>query len=482
MARSVFSDSNIESFYHLRDGLRPGQLCNGMACFVARDLNPERWSAACAQKPRLYCLGKCYAAPSCVDDESRPSVVSHAKETIVLSRILKGGVKSMQKYVSSGGYQTLQLAQTRPPEEIIREIEQSGLRGRGGAGFPTGKKWRAVYSQEATEKFVIANGDEGDPGSFIDRIIMEEDPHSLIEALAIAAYAVVASKGFIYIRNEYPKAVQIVEQAVDEARAAGILDSLELEVVKGKGSYVCGEETALINSIERNRGEAKVRPPYPHQSGLHQKPTLVNNIETLANIPWILQNGGSAYRELGFSKSRGTKVISLNSLFTNPGLYEVDFGIPVRAIVEQFGGGLRSGKLKGVLIGGPLAGIIPPDLLDTSFGFEELESIGAAVGHGGVIAFDESISIVELLHHVFAFGSFESCGKCIPCRAGTGRIHEILDEVLSFGAATKRKKQELSEIISLMRNLSLCGFGSGLADFAGSVLRYYGKELEECFL
>lgn len=474
--------ADIESFYHLPFGLKPTQVCNGMACFVARKKKPARWSLACAQNARVYCLGKCYAAPAAVHETSRPSIKIPAREGIVLQRIAQGSARRIAEYVSAGGYTSLELARHRLPGDLIAAIELSGLRGRGGAAFPTGKKWRAVSGQHSDEKFVIANADEGDPGAFVDRMILEDDPHCLIEAMVIAGYAIGARRGYIYIRNEYPEAVVIVAHAIQEARQAGVLSDFDLEIVVGKGSYVCGEETALMNSIEQKRPEVRIRPPYPTQSGLYGRPTLINNVETLANIPWIVANGGDAYRSLGFSKSRGTKVICLNSLFCRPGLYEVDFGIKVRTIVEEFGGGLRDGALKGVLIGGPLASIIPPDLLDTPFGFEELQSIGASVGHGGVIAFDEDTSILELLHHVFAFGAYESCGKCIPCGAGTQRIHEILDQILQDGATSRRTNVELREILKVMRSASLCGFGTGLADFSESVIRFYGKELEECFL
>jgi NADH:ubiquinone oxidoreductase subunit F (NADH-binding) len=476
------SGAHVESFYHLPSGLKSSQVCNGMACFVARKQNHERWSVACGQSTRVYCLGKCYAAPAAVHENSRPSVKIFAREGIVLKRISQGGARRIAEYLSAGGYISLELARHGFPEDIITAIELSGLRGRGGAAFPTGKKWRAVRAQHSDEKFVIANADEGDPGAFIDRMILEDDPHCLIESMLIAGYAIGARTGYIYIRNEYPEAAVIVAQAIQEAREVGVLGDFELEIVVGKGSYVCGEETALMNSIEQRRPEVRIRPPYPTQSGLYGKPTLINNVETLANIPWIIANGGEAYRSLGFSKSRGTKVISLNSLFCRPGLFEVDFGVKVRTIVEEFGGGLCNGKLKGVLIGGPLAGIIPPYLLDTPFGFEELQSIGASVGHGGVIAFDEDTSILELLHHVFAFGSYESCGKCVPCRAGSQRIHEILDDILQNGVALQRTNAELARIVMVMRSASLCGFGTGLADFAVSVMRFYGKELEECFL
>jgi NADH:ubiquinone oxidoreductase subunit F (NADH-binding) len=336
---------------------------------------------------------------------------------------------------------------------------------------------------------VIANGDEGDAGAFVDRIIMEEDPFAVIEGLTLAAYAIGAQRGYIYVRAEYPDADESMRQAVEEAKANGFLGNrilgtdfnFEVEVISGKGSYVCGEETALIRSIEKLRPEPKIRPPFCSERGLFSRPTVVNNIETLVNIPWIVLNTSEAFASYGFSKSRGTKVVSMNSLFRRPGLYEVEFGIRVRDIVEEIGGGLRQGTLKGVIIGGPLAGIIPPELLDTPFGFEELRKIGASVGHGGVIVFDERTSIAELVHHVFAFGAYESCGKCTPCRLGTQRIAEILGTVMRGEKAPEEQRQEFLDIVNVLKVASFCAHGTGLAEFADSIHRYYRKELDACF-
>jgi formate dehydrogenase iron-sulfur subunit len=461
-----------------------------MACFAARHLNPDRWQEASSQSPRVYCLGKCYAAPSSITEDFRPIVEVHVPESVVLANIADGDARTTATYIQRGGYQALEKALGLSSEDVVRTVEVSALRGCGGAGFPTGKKWRAVFQQSSTEKFVIANADEGDPGAFIDRFIMEDDPHRLIEAVAIAGYAVGAQKGYIYLRNEYPQAYLILQQALDEAHSKGFLGekilrtdfSFDIEVVLGQGSYMCGEETALINSIEGKRPEARSRPPYPTEHGLFGKPTLINNVETLAAIPWIILHGGYVYKELGFSRSRGTKVVSLNSLFRRPGLYEVEFGISVRRIVEDLGGGLRSGDIKGIIIGGPLAGIIPPELFDTPFGFEELRAIGASVGHGGVVAFDEYTSILELIHHVFDFGAYESCGKCMPCRLGSRRIEQIFGKTLKGGNTSIKEKTEVDEILSALAMTSLCGLGTGLAEFAESALRYYEKELKPCFV
>ncbi|MBL8151270.1 MAG: NADH-quinone oxidoreductase subunit D, partial [Blastocatellia bacterium] len=398
------------TFYHLKNISLSDKVCQGTACFVARHLNQELWKQAERQLCKIFCLGKCYAAPATTQEATLPKIEIKSSQSIVLRRIQNG--RSLERYVEAGGYRVLKEVLQQKPSEIIESLRLSNLRGRGGAAFPTWKKWQAVASMQADRKYVVVNADEGDSGAFIDRFIIENDPHCLIEAALIAGYTVGANQGFIYLRKEYPQALSILSEAIKEAHQAGMLGAyignssfnFDIEIVVGEGSYVCGEETALLNSIEGKRPTAHYRPPYPTQAGLWGKPTLINNVETLANIGWIVENGGEAYAKIGFSKSQGTKVVSLNSLFHNPGLYEVDFGIPVRTIVEEFGGGLKTGDLKGVIIGGPLAGIIPPDLLDTRFGFEELRAIGASVGHGGVVAFDQKTSIIELMHHIFSFG------------------------------------------------------------------------------
>jgi NADH:ubiquinone oxidoreductase subunit F (NADH-binding) len=480
---------HTDSFYRLLPGTSREQHCRGTACFVARHRNSERWLAALSAEQRVYCLGNCFAAPASSGDAARPRMKILSREPIVLGPIIDGPISSLAASAARGGYRALEEALSRPPAELVSAVELSGLRGRGGAGFPTGKKWRAGAEQRGPEKFVIANADEGDPGAYIDRFLIEDDPHRLIEAMTIAGYAVGVAKGYIYLRKEYPQARVALEQALLEARRESFLGerifhsefSFDVELVIGQGSYVCGEETALLNSIEGRRPEVRLRPPYPSEAGLFGKPSLINNVETLVNIPWIVRNGGEAFRRLGFSNSRGSKVLSLNSLFRTPGLYEVDFGITVRQIVEDLGGGLKAGTPKGVIIGGPLAGIIPPHLFDTPLGFEELAGIGASVGHGGVIAFDEHTSIADLVHHVFDFGAYESCGKCTPCRLGSRWIERLFQEILENDRVPARKRKEFDEVVSALAMTSLCGLGTGLADFARSVLRHYAEELKPCF-
>ena len=460
----------VESFYHLRGCDLAGRACQGTACFVARN---SRGEAQPCEDPRVYCLGRCFEAPAVGISWARPHIEVHSREAVVLKRLVEGGARSLDDYWRGGGYHALEAARAAPPEAVLDAVEKSGLRGRGGAGFSTGRKWRTAVAQKSSPKYIVANADEGDAGAFSDRFLMEDDPHALIEGMAIAAHAIGAARGWIYLRHEYPAARSSLERALAEARDAGILGrGFDIEVFIGHGSYICGEESALLLSIEGRRPEVVARPPYLTEHGIFGQPTVANNVETFATVPWIIEHGGGAYQAFGFSKSRGTKLVSLNSLFARPGLYEVEFGIPVRRIVEEIGGGLRAGALKGVIIGGPLAGIIPPRLLDTPFGFEELAAIGASAGHGGVIAFDERTSIAALVRHVFSFGAYESCGKCTPCRLGTRRIEEIF---------AKADDGEWREIVSALKWTSLCGHGMGLAAFAESVMRYYGEEVASCF-
>lgn len=502
---------SVESFYHLRDAAAEATLeatldataatdhrCRGLACFVAGHLNPERWSQALSQPDAIHCLGRCYAAPAAApapaaasdsaatpaanSDPARPRVEIHAPAAVVLENVARGGARDIGAYLVSGGYRALEKALHMEPAEVVEEIAASGLRGRGGAGFPTGAKWRAVAGSRSAARFVIANGDEGDPGAYIDRFIMEDDPHRLIEGLAIAAYATGAAQAYIYVRWEYPAAADALRQALAEAGRGGFLGrnilasgfSLQVDLVSGRGSYVCGEETALINALAGKRPEPMPRPPYPTERGLFGQPTLVNNVETLANVPWIMLNGGKAFRSLGFSRSHGTKAVSLNSLFRRPGLYEIEFGTPLRRIVEDIGGGLITGPLKGLLIGGPLAGVVPPEALDTPFGFEELQAIGADVGHGGIIAFDEHTRARELFRQVAAFAAFESCGKCTPCRLGSRRLVAILDRETEPAADSG----EIDDILAALEAASLCGLGTGLARLGHSLIRHYAREFQ----
>lgn len=424
----------------------------------------------------MYCLGRCYDAPAAADDTTEPRVEIACATSILLGRCVDGGAADLTAYRRSGGYEGLPRARSIGVGATLAEVEASGLRGRGGAGYRTADKWRTARSQPAGARVVVVNADEGDAGAYIDRVLLERDPHAVLEGAAIAAFAVGAEHAYVYVRREYPAASAALRAAVTEAEHAGILGGpgLTVTVMEGGGSYVCGEETALLNAIEGRRPMARARPPYPAERGLFGQPTVVNNVETLANVPWILRYGGAAYAALGSGTSRGTKAVSLNSLFARPGLYEVEFGIPLREIVEDIGGGV-AGELRGVMVGGPLAGVVPPSQLDVPFAFDALRDIGATVGHGGILAFDASTAIVDLVRHVFRFGAYESCGACTPCRVGAARIERLFEAPLSAPART-----EWESIVAALAATSLCGHGTGLADFARSIITHYGAELTGC--
>lgn len=472
------------SFYHLAHPPATGHACQGLACFAARHDAPQRWSAASSDTPPLYCVGQCFRGPAAWGDDD-PTPVT-ARRAVLLTHVGAGGMRDIGTYRKGGGGQALQRALTLQRDALIGQIVRSGLRGRGGAGFPTGRKWQAVADAKAPRKYLVVNADEGDPGSFSDRLLLEDDPFRLIEACMIAAVAVGAAEGFIYLRQEYAAAQTILQAALAQARAHGWLGhplpgcehSFDLTLVVGRGSYLCGEETALLNSLEGRRPNVRVRPPQITEQGLWGAPTLVNNVETLCAVPWIITHGAEAYAALGHGRSRGTKLLSLNSLFRRPGLYEVEFGITLRQIVEDLGGGLRRGRLMGVMVGRPLAGLIPPSLLDTPLEYEAMQAIGGAVGHGGVIAFADDTSIAELMAEVFRFGAGESCGTCTPCRLGSAELARMSADAK---AGIKGDGARWRALVEALAAGSLCGHGRGLADFARSLERHYPREVAACF-
>lgn len=474
MVKPMADRRNDDSFYHLAETKIGTQRCQGAACFVARHRNPKGWEEAEATEPRVYCLGRCYEAPATAMDTGDPDIHIACDTPVILRRIAQGTSSDLDAYCADGGYGGLSRALEQGADKVLESIEASGLRGRGGAGYPTGRKWRAASRQPARSRVVVVNADEGDPGAYIDRLLLERDPHAVLEGMAIAAVAVGAGQAYFYVRREYQDALAAVRTAVAEACKAGVMGesmlgtgiSLSVTVVEGKGSYVCGEETALLNALEGRRPAPRIRPPHPVEHGLFGAPTVVNNVETLAAVAWIMRNNEKPYAALGYGLSRGTKVVSLNSLFQRPGLCEVEFGLPLREIVENLGGGLSDGDLHGVLVGGPLAGVVFSDDLDVPFEDSSLRRLGAGVGHGGVVAFDHRTSLSDLVHHVFRFGAFESCGLCTPCRVGAARIEALF---APGPAAMVGARREWLETIDALVGASLCGHGRGLADFACSI-------------
>ncbi|MEC4895069.1 MAG: NuoF family protein [Oscillatoria sp. PMC 1051.18] len=389
------------------------------------------------------------------------------------------------EYLAVGGYQSLyQVLYEMTPAEVVNEIMKSGLRGRGGAGYPTGLKWQTVAKMPPGQKYVICNGDEGDPGAFMDRSVLESDPHRVLEGMAIAGYAIGADRGFIYVRAEYPLAITRLQKAINQAKGQGILGTqifgspfdFRIDIRVGAGAFVCGEETALIASVEGKRGTPRPRPPYPAVSGLWGEPTLINNVETLANIPTIIKKGADWFASIGTEKSKGTKIFSLTGKIEYNGLIEVPMGISLREIIEEMGGGIpNGGKVKAVQTGGPSGGCIPPDALDTPVDYESLAKLGSIMGSGGMVVMDEETSMVEVAKFYMGFCQEESCGKCIPCRVGTVQIHELLNRILNQ-EATPTDLQKLEQLCQMVKQTSLCGLGQSAPNPVLSTLQYFQDE------
>ena len=393
----------------------------------------------------------------------------------------------IDEYIGRNGYEALgKVLKSMTPDDVIQIILDSGLRGRGGGGFPTGKKWQLARNlvKDADQKYVCCNADEGDPGAFMDRSVLEGDPHVVIEAMAIAGYAIGATQGYIYIRAEYPIAVQRLQIAINQAREYGLLgknifDSgfdFDLDIRLGAGAFVCGEETALMTSIEGNRGEPRPRPPFPAESGLFKKPTVLNNVETYANIPQIILNGADWFASMGTEKSKGTKVFALGGKIHNTGLVEVPMGTTLREVIYEIGGGIPNGKaFKAAQTGGPSGGCIPAEHLDIPIDYDNLIAIGSMMGSGGLIVMDEDNCMVDIAKFFLQFTVDESCGKCTPCRIGTKRLYEMLEKITS-GNATMEDLDKMEKLCYYIKNNSLCGLGQTAPNPVLSTLRYFKNE------
>jgi NADH:ubiquinone oxidoreductase subunit F (NADH-binding)/NADH:ubiquinone oxidoreductase subunit E len=487
-------------------GDRHVRVCTGTACFAAgggahlgaisealdAPIGGVAADGSVSLQP-VYCLGYCYGGPAALDGErpcAGPNLVdqlteraesrdpeipvsTEVEEPVVLAGIAGTGPAAWsvwESVIASGDL-----------ERVGREVKESGLRGRGGAGFPAAVKWGSA-SEAPTDgpRFLICNGDEGDPGSFVDRLLMERDPDRVLEGMALAALASKATHGIAYVRSEYPRARDALLAAVAAARAAVRLGTdvqgsgvdFDIEVFEGAGSYVAGEETSLIHSIEGLRGEVAARPPYPTDRGYLNRPTVVNNVETLSAVPWIVDRGGAAYWQLGVGASRGTKVVCLNERFHSPGAYEVELGTPLRRIFEDLGGGMRDGAEVGsIQVGGPLGGFIGPGDLDAPLTFEAMREIGADLGHGSLIAIDGQIDGDALRRHFWRFAASESCGTCAPCRLGTRRGLELAE-----GGGDPDAAGAVDEMLATMERGSLCAFGRGVPPVVRSIDRVYGKQ------
>ncbi len=393
--------------------------------------------------------------------------------------------ENIEEYIAVEGYEALGRVLTEmKPEEVIDVVLKSGLRGRGGAGFPTGMKWKFAAASPGPVKYVACNADEGDPGAFMDRSVLEGDPHALIEAMAIAAYAIGANQGYVYVRAEYPIAIHRLQIAIDQAREYGFLGKdifgsgfdFDMEMRFGAGAFVCGEETALMTSIEGNRGEPRVRPPFPAVKGLFGKPTVLNNVETYANIPQIFVHGADWFASMGSEKSKGTKVFALVGKITNTGLVEIPMGTTLREIIEEIGGGIPNGKkFKAAQTGGPSGGCIPASLIDTPIDYDNLIAIGSMMGSGGLIVMDEDTCMVDIAKFFLEFTVDESCGKCTACRIGTKRLWEILDKITS-GNGEMSDLDRLEELCYYIKANSLCGLGQTAPNPVLSTMRYFRDE------
>jgi bidirectional [NiFe] hydrogenase diaphorase subunit len=395
--------------------------------------------------------------------------------------------EQIEEYIATGGYRALHhvLHEMTPPA-VVDTLVASGLRGRGGAGYPTGLKWATVAKSSGERKFVVCNGDEGDPGAFMDRSILESDPHLVLEGMAIAAYAVGAEQGYLYVRGEYPLAIHRLEIAIRQAKKYGLLGSqifespfnFRVDIRIGAGAFVCGEETALMASIEGRRGTPRPRPPYPAERGLWGYPTLINNVETFANVAPIIANGAEWYAAIGTGKSKGTKVFALTGKIRNTGLIEVPMGITLREIVEELGGGTPDGSpVKAVQTGGPSGGCIPARLFDTQVDYESLAQVGSIMGSGGMVVMDEATRMIDVAEFYMQFCMDESCGKCIPCRVGTAQMCRLLGKIRA-GDATPADLERLKELCQLVKTASLCGLGQSAPNPVLSTLRYFPEEYE----
>jgi len=408
-----------------------------------------------------------------------------AQKRVVLRNCGVIDPENIEEYIAMDGYQALgKVLTTMTPEDVIQVVKDSGLRGRGGGGFPTGVKWALCAPNKAPQKYVVCNADEGDPGAFMDRSVLEGDPHVVVEAMAIAGYAIGATQGYVYVRAEYPIAVKRLQIAIDQAHEYGLLGdnifgtgfSFDLHIRLGAGAFVCGEETALMTSIEGNRGEPRPRPPYPAVKGLYNSPTVENNVETFANIPQIILKGAEWFASMGTEKSKGTKVFALGGKIKHTGLVEIPMGTTLREIIENIGGGIPNGKkFKAAQTGGPSGGCIPVSLIDTPVDYDNLTAIGCMMGSGGLIVMDEDNCMVDMAKFFLTFTVDESCGKCTPCRVGTRRMLEILDKITS-GKGEMKDLDELEELASYIKQNSLCGLGQTAPNPVLATMKFFRDE------
>ncbi len=501
------------SFYDFMKPENKGKkvyLCNGTACLCAgtqEDVRAELKNHFAENEiGHMTCLGRCHENGAFHFAGKNYSAKNAQEIATIFSTTVGGGQHNQDQYsvrawgrpvltVDFEGFDThyavLREALKKESSVILEEIKKSQLRGRGGAGFPMAFKLESCRNTPGDVKFIICNADEGDPGAYSDRYLLEERPHSVLFGMLMAGYVTHANWGILYIRAEYPEAVEIVQEAIDELRAHDLLGEnilgsgfdFDLKIIQAQGSYICGEETALINSIEGQRPEVRTRPPYPAQVGLFNKPTIVNNVETLAALHFILKNGGEAYSRLGTEKSSGTKLVCLDSFFNNPGLCEVEMGAPLSVVVNDLGGGFRS-PVKAMHIGGPLGGMVPVEKIDDlTVDFESFSEKGFLLGHASIVCIPEKFPMIDYLEHLFDFAAYESCGKCFPCRLGTLRAHELLQKANSDGPGPDFKidRELFDDLLHTLETGSLCAHGGGIPLPVKNALEYFAEELKIYF-
>jgi NADH-quinone oxidoreductase subunit F len=500
----LLGDANVYGSVTFYDFLRPENqgkkvyVCNGTACMTAGTqdaLRKELSSQFSADEiGEMCCLGRChenkafhYAGNNYSGEaiDQINNIKSDKKERLDTYRVASRGTPVITAEFPGieAYYQVLKTSLKKSPETLLAELKTSGLRGRGGAGFPMAFKLESCRNTPGDTKFLVCNADEGDPGAYSDRYIMEERPHSLLLGMILGGYMMGSNVGVLYIRGEYPESIRIVERAIAAARTAGfigknILDSgfsFDFKIIKAQGAYICGEETALLESIEGQRPEVRVRPPYPTQQGLFNQPTVVNNVETLACVPYVLEHGGAAFAAIGRGKSTGTKLLSLDGHFNKPGLYEVDMGTPLSVVIEDLGGGFRH-PVKAMHIGGPLGGLVPVHKIgDLTVDFESFNENGFLLGHASVVCLPEGFPIVKYLEHLFEFTAHESCGKCFPCRLGSTRGQEMLHKAQVEGYKIDRVL--FDDLVETLELGSLCALGGGLPLPVKNALFYFEEEL-----
>ena len=497
--RFMIDDSVIAgtaSFYDFtRESNRDKKIhvCSGTACMVANTQNKlHQHLENHFQKDEIghaACVGRCHTNNAFMYNENTYSSANEKElESIIENKKYQENKYNIScnttpvltsKIVDIAAFYKLVEVYKNNPQQVIQEIKTSNLRGRGGAGFPFWFKLDAVIKETNTQKYVVCNADEGDPGAYSDMYLMEHQPHKVLFGMYMAGLTVGANTGVLYIRGEYPDSIRIVDEAISDLKEKNLIGDFKFKIIRGQGSYVCGEETALLSSIEGLRPEVRVRPPYPAQYGLYGKPTVLSNVETFANIHWILENGGEAYAKLGTKQSTGTKLVSLDSFFNTPGMYEIEMGTPLKTVFDEFGNGLKS-EIKAFQIGGPLGGIVPFDKIkDLTLDFESLNSNGFLLGHASVVSIPKEFPMIQFLEHLMEFTADESCGKCYPCRIGSFRGMEMLQKAQHENY--KIDRQLFDDLLETLEIGSLCALGGGIPLPVKNALQYFEEELKQYF-